>query len=404
MRTFLISSLLILLAWFPGQSQTRIDGNFAFQTNPAKGYSIYVPSGYNANTANTLMVGMHPLNTARWDAISWCDTLIDFAEMNGLLLVCPDGGANGSVVDPIDTAFTTALLDSMYNWYNIDQDRIYIMGFSFGGRGTYTYGLSNPNVFSGLLPIGAAITNTNEVNTTLQANSSCKPLYLVHGGNDSPNTRFYPIRTALMNNGAIVNSLLMPGVGHTIDFPNRNQILTTAFQWIDSVNVNTTIPVANFSFNVTGDSVAFSDASVGSDTWAWDFGDGNSSTIANPSHVYAPGNYNACLTITNQAGCTSTFCDSVQVVLTGTDIGFEKGISYFPNPANSHLNLKLKSWGQEKTIIVVSDFSGRQIESLELNPGLTNIQLNTSEYASGMYIAKIQSGDTVEFFKFKVSR
>lgn len=404
MRTLLISSLLILLAWLPAQSQTRIDGNFSFQTNPAKGYSIYVPSGYNANTANTLMVGMHPLNTARWDAISWCDTLIDFAEMNGLLLVCPDGGANGSVVDPIDTAFTTALLDSMYNWYNIDQDRIYIMGFSFGGRGTYTYGLSNPNVFSGFLPIGAAITNTNEVNVNLQANSSCKPFYLVHGGNDSPNTRFYPIRTALMNNGAIVNSLLMPGVGHTIDFPNRNQILSTAFQWIDSVNVNTTVPVANFSFSVSGDSVSFSDASVGSDTWAWDFGDGNSSTIANPTHAYAPGNYNACLTITNQAGCTSTFCDSVQVVLTGIDIGLPGSISYFPNPANSHLNLSWNDRGPEATTVSILDITGRTIASFELLQGLNNIQVNTSEFATGLYIGRIQSGDAIESFKFKVSR
>ena len=28
----------------------------------------------------------------------------------------------------------------------------------------------------------------------------------------------------------------MNGIGHTIDFPNRNQILTTAFIWVDSVN------------------------------------------------------------------------------------------------------------------------------------------------------------------------
>ena len=26
----------------------------------------------------------------------------------------------------------------------------------------------------------------------------------------------------------------MPGVGHTIDFPNRNAILTEAFQWIET--------------------------------------------------------------------------------------------------------------------------------------------------------------------------
>ena len=229
----LFPSLLCTVALF---AQQRIDGTFPFQTDTAKQYSIYVPSNYTPGTPHRLMLGLHPLNTARWNSISWCDTLIVFAETNGLLLVCPDGGADGAIDDPIDTAFTTALLDSMDAWYSIDHDKVYAMGFSWGGRTTYTYGLLRPQVFNGYLPIGAAITNLNEVNTTMQANSAGKPVYIVHGGSDSPSTRYTPILNALNANGAIVNSILMPGIGHTIDFPNRNAILGTAFQWIDSVN------------------------------------------------------------------------------------------------------------------------------------------------------------------------
>jgi len=41
--------------------------------------------------------------------------------------------------------------------------------------------------------------------------------------------------------------------------------------------------------------------------WLWDFGDGSSSTSANPSHIYtASGNYNVSLQITNSNGCTKT--------------------------------------------------------------------------------------------------
>lgn len=233
MRKILLPLFLLTLS---AQAQQRIDGSFEFQTDPSKDYSIYVPSAYDANTPHRLMLGLHPFNTSVWDAESWCDTLVDFAEANGLLLVCPDGGADGQVDDPIDTAFTSALLDSVYLWYNIAMDKRYAMGFSWGARTTYTYGLQRPEVFAGYLPTGAAITNTNEVGPTLQANSQGKPIYIVHGANDSPNTRFYPVRDALTNAGAIVNSLLMPGVGHTITFPDRNAILGEAFQWIDSVN------------------------------------------------------------------------------------------------------------------------------------------------------------------------
>ena len=75
-----------------------------------------------------------------------------------------------------------------------------------------------------------------EVTVPLQNNSVGKPVYIIHGSNDSPNTRFYPVRDALIAKGAIVNTLLQSGVGHTIDFPNRDAILTTAYHWIDSVN------------------------------------------------------------------------------------------------------------------------------------------------------------------------
>lgn len=226
---FLFFSATILNA------QTRIDGSFEFQTDPAKKYSIYIPSGYDENVPHRLMIGFHPFNTNRWDAESWCDTLIVFAETNNLILACPDGGVDGKVDDPIDTAFTSVLIDSLYHWYNINADKVYAMGFSWGGKTTYTYGLNHIEEFRGFIPIGAAVNGTSEVNSVIQ-NAEGKPFYLIHGSNDSPGTRFTPVKTALEDNNALVNSLLMSGVGHTIDFPNRNQILTTAFIWVDSVN------------------------------------------------------------------------------------------------------------------------------------------------------------------------
>ncbi|MEV6876666.1 PQQ-dependent sugar dehydrogenase [Amycolatopsis sp. NPDC051128] len=40
--------------------------------------------------------------------------------------------------------------------------------------------------------------------------------------------------------------------------------------------------------------------------YSWNFGDGTTSTEANPSHTYAAGNYTALLTVTNAAGATGT--------------------------------------------------------------------------------------------------
>ena len=160
-------------------SQERIDDTFPFQTDPAKQYSIYVPSAYDLAVPNKMMLGLHPFNTSRWNSISWCDTLIAFAEANNLLLICPDGGPDGRIDDPIDVAFTTVILDSMEIWYNVDVSRVFAMGFSWGGRATYTYGLNNTDRFAGFMPIGAAINGTNEVNGLLH-NATDKPYYIIH--------------------------------------------------------------------------------------------------------------------------------------------------------------------------------------------------------------------------------
>jgi hypothetical protein len=46
-------------------------------------------------------------------------------------------------------------------------------------------------------------------------------------------------------------------------------------------------------------------------TYSWNWGDGNTSPGATPSHTYATaGNYNICQTITDANNCTDTYCDS----------------------------------------------------------------------------------------------
>ena len=85
------------------------------------------------------------------------------------------------------------------------------------------------------------------------------------------------------------------------------------------VTVNS-LPVADFSFvpaNV-GSPVAFSDLSIPNggviSAWLWDFGDGNFSSLQNPSNVYAnPGFYNVVERVTNIWGCWDTASQTVMV-------------------------------------------------------------------------------------------
>jgi gliding motility-associated-like protein len=87
----------------------------------------------------------------------------------------------------------------------------------------------------------------------------------------------------------------------------------------DTISIPVTVnplPLASFS-NTTvcfNNPTLFTDGSTGNNTisqWGWNFGDGTTSAVQNPSHTYsAPGTYTASLIVTNNFGCK----DSVPLV------------------------------------------------------------------------------------------
>lgn len=78
-------------------------------------------------------------------------------------------------------------------------------------------------------------------------------------------------------------------------------------------------PISNYTSSTTDKTAQFtSDAGGENITYAWNFGDGNTSTDSNPSHTYAEyGTYDVCLTISNECGsdekCTSITMSSYNV-------------------------------------------------------------------------------------------
>ncbi|MCI4668813.1 MAG: PKD domain-containing protein [Bacteroidia bacterium] len=117
----------------------------------------------------------------------------------------------------------------------------------------------------------------------------------------------------------------------------------TAFNWVSISTVNCS---ANFTHSTNNNTVSFTSNVSGTAPFSynWDFGDGNTSALANPDHTYPnPGNYpySVSLTITDATGCTTTHSKTVNRVYTTTINGtVTDGTTGLPVP-NVQINIQL---------------------------------------------------------------
>lgn len=74
---------------------------------------------------------------------------------------------------------------------------------------------------------------------------------------------------------------------------------------------------AYYTASINGNTVTFTNASVANSNLVasvWSFGDGTSSTVASPSHVYTVnGTYNVCLRILSSTNCSDSICKTITI-------------------------------------------------------------------------------------------
>ncbi len=102
---------------------------------------------------------------------------------------------------------------------------------------------------------------------------------------------------------------------------NVQLIITNSFGCADTLVqpvVIEPVPTADFTFpnGCAGSTIQFNNITTpaGSYTWNWNLGNGQTSTLQNPTATYpSAGTYTVCLTATSTAGCTDTICHQITI-------------------------------------------------------------------------------------------
>jgi predicted peptidase len=177
-------------------------------TNEQMPYALFVSSKVTRDKKNPLIVSLHGLGGDQNTMVRESLRSVELAEQGGYILVAPMGYNSGgwygippgpprgggagapqrgrgagrgvtaggtAITDPAKVREASekdvmAVLDMVRKEFNVDERRIYLMGHSMGGAGTYYLGSKHATEWAALAPIApAAMAMTNDRTKVLQA-------------------------------------------------------------------------------------------------------------------------------------------------------------------------------------------------------------------------------------------
>ena len=145
---------------------------------------------------------------------------------------------------------------------------------------------------------------------------------------------------------------------------------------------------------------------VAVDSFFWDFGDGATSMLENPTHVYSEeGAYTVSLRVKNDCG----FKDTSLMIHVDMVLGISEGrealndLDLFPVPAGSRMTISSASGNTRiKTIAVYNTMGQEQIRLENINS--TRYELEVASQPSGHYFMRIETDKGIVYRRFNISK
>lgn len=161
------------------------------------------------------------------------------------------------------------------------------------------------------------------------------------------------------------------------------------------------LPVAAFNANVNGQFFDFENLSSNASSWFWDFGDGNTSFLQNPSHVYTQGgDYTVTLTVSN-GSCNSSSTQAVSVIVSTRELA---GLQYFellPNPGDGLFQVDILSEQPGALNLLVYSTSGQVVHRSVLPGGKQRSEaIDLRTLPAGTYLVTLVSEQGIATKKY----
>lgn len=169
-KIMILALLSVVLQWSVFAQNTTIKVG-----SSTRNMIVYAPSGLSNPALIIQMHGMnqdapYQKNAAKWESI---------ADREKFVVVFPNGNNKSwDISGNTDIDFLKTIIDTMYNRYKIDRNRVYVSGFSMGGMMSYHAANKMADKIAAIAPCSGYLFN----NTA--ASSRPMPIIHIHGDAD----------------------------------------------------------------------------------------------------------------------------------------------------------------------------------------------------------------------------
>lgn len=231
-------------------------------------FTLFVPEGYDPAKAWPLIVDLHGAGVTPLQQMLF-DGTTDFAQRDGYIVLAPMGystfggwGPARGTPTPVETAdinpatnakWTTnelsehdalTVLGKVRETFNVDADRIYLMGHSMGGFGTFFLGAKHNTLWAGIAPIAGGGIGPNAPAEAFRS----VPVLVMHGAEDNV-VRKESSRAAvreLQRVGAQHVYLEFPGLEHEFFIRRGRENMEKVFHFFNLVSRRANVsPIAS---------------------------------------------------------------------------------------------------------------------------------------------------------------
>lgn len=379
MKQILYLALLLSLP-FLGSAQQTITYSITVDAVQRE-FILYIPASYSGSTSVPLVFSFHGLGGNAQAQMEDHD-FRPVADTAGFIVAHPLGapilgpglrGWNfGNDSLPNDVHFTSAMIDTLAAEFNIDLDRVYACGMSFGGFfSIYLAGQLSDRI-AAIASVAGTILN-NLPDSVVTPN---RPMALleIHGTND--------------NNVAYNGSQTSKPVQYVLDlFVRHNNC--------DTVPSIIPLPDTNPNDGSTVERIVYANGSQGTTVEHLKVNGGR--------HTWPNENTNAQGVNRDINGCVEIWKffsrfdknGAIAAPFSVTSFGIEPTIRLYPNPSKDDL---LIHWKSPMEISIFS-FSGQECK-LPMNQTNYSCRIDVSSLSSGLYVIALTSGANIYTAKF----